>query len=89
MSGARETLHVVGTSVPRVDGANKVTGRARYVADLALPGTLVGKVLRSPHAHARIVRIDTAAARAIPGVHAVLTGEDTPKVPWGFFVPEQ
>ena len=89
MSVARETLRVVGTSVPRVDGADKVTGRARYVADLALPGTLVGKVLRSPHAHARIVRIDTAAARAIPGVHVVLTGEDTPKVPWGFFVPDQ
>lgn len=89
MSAPPPALRVVGASVPRVDGADKVTGRARYVADLALPGTLTGKVLRSPHAHARIVRLDTAAARAIPGVHVVLTGDDTPKVPWGFFVPDQ
>jgi CO/xanthine dehydrogenase Mo-binding subunit len=50
---------------------------------------LTGKVLRSPYPHARIVRIDTGAAKAIPGVYAVITGEDTPKVPWGFFVPDQ
>jgi CO/xanthine dehydrogenase Mo-binding subunit len=89
MSAGGEALQLVGTSVPRADGADKVTGRARYVADLSLPGMLAGKVLRSPYAHARIVRIDTAAARAIPGVYAVLCGEDTPKIPWGFFVPDQ
>lgn len=89
MSVTPAGLRVVGVSVPRADGVDKVTGRARYVADLALPGMLVGTVLRSPYAHARVVRIDTAAARAVPGVHVVLTGDDTPKIPWGFFVPDQ
>lgn len=82
-------LNVIGRNVPRPDGPEKVTGQARYVADLSLPGMLIGKSLRSQYPHARIVRIDTSAARAIPGVHVVLTGEDTPKIPWGFFVPDQ
>ncbi|MPZ47943.1 MAG: molybdopterin-dependent oxidoreductase [Dehalococcoidia bacterium] len=70
---------VVGTALPRYfgEGADKVTGQAKYTADIALPGTLRGKLLHSPYAHARIVRIDTAAARALPGVHAVITGADT------------
>lgn len=72
----------IGTRTPLIDGVDKVTGRARYTADLAAPGALVGRILRSPHAHARIVAIDTRAARALPGVHAVCTGEDTP-VPFG------
>jgi CO/xanthine dehydrogenase Mo-binding subunit len=80
---------VVGKSIPRVDGLEKATGRARFAADISLPGTLTGKVLRSPYAHARIVRIDTSAAKAIPGVYTVITGEDTPKIPWGFFVADQ
>lgn len=83
------SFRVVGHSPARLDGMEKAMGRARYVADISLPGMLTGRVLRSPHAHARIVRIDTAAARAIPGVHAVITGEDTPKVQWGFFVRDQ
>jgi CO/xanthine dehydrogenase Mo-binding subunit len=73
---------VVGKPAPRVEGVEKVTGAAIYTADVALPGTLWGKVLHSPYAHARIVRIDTAAAQALPGVHAVITGED---VGTGFF----
>src|SRR5690606_2361211 len=52
------------------------TGAATYAADVILPGELFGKALHSPYAHARIVRIDTSAARALPGVHAVITGED-------------
>src|SRR3990172_1426291 len=67
---------VIGKPAPRVEGALKVTGAARYTADVALPGTLWGKSLHSPYAHARIRRIDASAARALPGVHAVLTGED-------------
>jgi CO/xanthine dehydrogenase Mo-binding subunit len=67
---------VIGKYTPRVDGVEKVTGAAHYTADFALPGTIWGKVLHSPYAHARIVRIDTSAAKALPGVHAVLTGED-------------
>jgi carbon-monoxide dehydrogenase large subunit len=67
---------VIGKSVPRVDGALKVTGRARYTADIPVDNVLWGKALLSPHAHARIVGIDTAAARALPGVRAVITGAD-------------
>jgi CO/xanthine dehydrogenase Mo-binding subunit len=62
--------------VPRVEGRSKVTGEARYTADIALPGALWGAILRSPHAHARIVSIDTSRARSVEGVRAVLTGQD-------------
>jgi 4-hydroxybenzoyl-CoA reductase subunit alpha len=72
----------IGMPTPLIDGIDKVTGRARYTADIAAPGALVGRILRSPHAHARIVSIDTRAAQALPGVHAVCTGDDTP-VPFG------
>ena len=63
---------------PRIDGVEKVTGAARYAADVCRPGMLWAKVLRSPLPHARILRIETSAARALPGVHAVLTAEDLP-----------
>lgn len=71
---------VVGKSVKRRDLLEKVTGAAVYVADLKLPGLLHGKTLRSQVAHARIVRIDASRARALPGVKAVLTHEDVPRV---------
>jgi xanthine dehydrogenase YagR molybdenum-binding subunit len=61
--------------VPRVEGAEKVSGRARYAGDVRLPGQLYARVLRSPHPHARILRIDTSRAAALPGVHAVLSGD--------------
>ena len=64
---------VVGTRPIRHDEVEKVTGQARYRADIRLPGMLYGKVLRSPHAHARIKVIDTSRAAAFPGVHAVVT----------------
>jgi CO/xanthine dehydrogenase Mo-binding subunit len=69
--------------MPRVDGEEKTTGRARYAADVSLPGTLWGKSLHSTYAHARIVRIDTTAARQVPGVHAVITGADVRGGLWG------
>src|SRR3989442_6059377 len=69
----------VGTRPVRHDGLDKVTGRANYGADFTLPGMLHGAVLRSPHAHARIVSIDTHAAEAMPGVKAVITGKDIPE----------
>ncbi|MFM7275012.1 MAG: xanthine dehydrogenase family protein molybdopterin-binding subunit [Gammaproteobacteria bacterium] len=72
----RLTVPQVGTRPPRPDGADKVTGKARYGADLSLPGMVWGAVLRSPHAHARILGIDTRAALAMPGVLAVMTAED-------------
>ena len=68
--------HSVGQRTPLIDGIEKVTGRARYTADLPFGETLVGKILRSPIAHGVIRGIDTAKARALPGVHAVVTGED-------------
>ena len=68
----------VGTRSIRPDGVEKVTGKARFGADLRLPGMLEGWVLRSPHAHARIRSIDTTAAAAMPGVKAIVTGADFP-----------
>ena len=67
---------VVGTRPIRHDGADKVTGQAKYGADIILPGLLHGKILRSPHAHARIKSIDTSKAEAAPGIHAVVTSAD-------------
>ena len=69
-------LKVVGTSVPRGEGSDKVSGRTVYAADVNLPGLLWAKMLRSPHPHARIRRIDTSNAKKIPGVRAIITGED-------------
>jgi len=67
---------IIGAAIPRPEGVDKVTGRERYAADFALPGTLWGKVLRSPFPHARIVRVDASRAWQVPGVRAVLTGDD-------------
>ena len=69
---------VVGTRPIRHDGADKVTGRALYGADIRMAGLLHGKILRSPHAHARILSIDTSKAEAMPGVRAVVTAVDLP-----------
>ena len=69
---------VVGTRPVRPDGVDKVTGRANYGADIALPGMLYGRILRSPHAHAHIVRIDTSRAEALDGVRCVITHDDLP-----------
>jgi CO/xanthine dehydrogenase Mo-binding subunit len=76
-SGTRQ-FKVVGTRPPRPDGIDKVTGKARFGADLYVPGMLWGLVLRSPHAHARIKRIDASRALALDGVKAVLTSADLP-----------
>jgi xanthine dehydrogenase molybdenum-binding subunit len=69
--------------LPRLDGVDKATGRAIYATDVSLPNMLQGKVLRSPHPHARIVAIDTSRAEALPGVHAVITAHDAPNVYYG------
>jgi len=71
-----EKLKTVGHSTPRIDGLQRVTGRATYSADVQLPGMLYARVLRSPHPHARILRIDVARALAAPGVKAILTHEN-------------
>src|SRR5262245_58531333 len=74
------TFRVVGRRTPKVDALDKVTGRAQFGADVVLPRLLVGKVLRSPYAHARITRIDTSKAATLPGVQAVITGYDLPRI---------
>jgi hypothetical protein len=79
----------VGTRPIRPDGIPKVTGRAMYGADLKLPGMIYGKVLRSPHAHARIVSIDTSAAERVPGVKAVMTSADLPVQKFDYIGPER
>jgi xanthine dehydrogenase molybdenum-binding subunit len=71
---------VIGTRPIRHDGVDKVTGRALYGADIHLAGTLYGAVLRSPHAHARLLSIDTRQAQALPGVKAVVTAADLPEI---------
>ena len=76
---SNEEFDTVGSSPIRHDGADKVTGRARYGADTILPGMLRGKILRSPHAHAVIKSIDTSAAEALTGVYAVVTSDDWPE----------
>lgn len=73
----------LGRDTPQVTARAKVLGRAQYAGDIKVAGMLHGKVLRSPYPSARIVRIDTSAARALPGVKAVVTGEDAPRTPWG------
>jgi 4-hydroxybenzoyl-CoA reductase subunit alpha len=77
----REILptHTIGDYVPMVDGPEKVSGRAKYTADFLKPGTLAGRIFRSPYAHAEIVELDVAAAAALPGVKAVVTGADCDK----------
>ena len=75
-----QPFRVIGRRTPKVDAIDKVTGRAQFGADISLPRLLAGKVLRSPYAHARIIRIDTTQAAALPGVRAVLTGNDLPSV---------
>ena len=74
-------LKVVGTRPIRPDGIDKVTGKAQFGADLTMAGMLVGKIKRSPHAHARIVSIDTSKALALAGVKAVITSADIPDIP--------
>jgi CO/xanthine dehydrogenase Mo-binding subunit len=79
----------VGTRPIRPDGVPKVTGRAMYAADLAMPGALYGKVVRSPHAHARIRSINAEKAKALPGVRAVITGADFPNQNFEYIGPER
>ena len=79
---ADASLTVVGRPQPRVEGVEKVTGRARYAYDVYLPGLLYARVLRSPLPHARVRRIDTSRAEALPGVRAVLSGANAPEIRW-------
>jgi len=86
---SKETFRVIGQPLPKIDAWGKVTGETRYADDLVLPRLAHGKLLRSAHAHARIVSIDTARARALPGVLAVITGHDLPRVKFGILPVSQ
>lgn len=77
-------LKLVGKSLLRKDGPDKTTGKARYTADRKLPGMLIGGILRSPHAHAKILNIDTERAQKLPGVKAIISGRDTRGIKHGF-----
>lgn len=79
---------IVGKRVIQKDAVEKATGSAQYVSDMKLPGMLRGKVLRSPHPHARILSIDISRARRLPGVKAVITCSDTPQIKFGTMVDD-
>lgn len=72
----KENFSIIGTNYPKIDGEEKVTGRAVYAGDIMLPGTFYCKFVRSPHAHAKILSIDTSEAEKLPGVKAICTGAD-------------
>jgi CO/xanthine dehydrogenase Mo-binding subunit len=86
---SKKELKWVGTRPIRPDGVEKVTGGALFGADFSLPGMLVGKMLRSPHAHARIRSIDTSKARALQGVKAVVTADDLPDLESAYAGPDR
>jgi 4-hydroxybenzoyl-CoA reductase subunit alpha len=86
MAKSRSDFHFIGKPQRKIEGLEKSTGRALYADDIQLPEMLHGKILRSPHPHARIVSVDTSAAEALAGVHGVVTGRDMPTtygiIPW-------
>ncbi|MEW6406983.1 MAG: xanthine dehydrogenase family protein molybdopterin-binding subunit, partial [Chloroflexota bacterium] len=83
--GTMQEFTAVGKPIPKLDAVDKATGRAQYIQDVTLPGMLYGKILYSTYAHARIVKIDTEKAKALPGVRVILTGEDIPPVRMGVY----
>jgi CO/xanthine dehydrogenase Mo-binding subunit len=89
MNEIKKPYKSIGHDHIRPDGIPKVTGTAKYSNDYTLPGTLYGKILRSPHAHARIKSIDTSAAEALPGVKAVMTAKDFPEQKFDYIGPER
>ncbi len=80
---------MIGKRIPRIDSWEKARGKAVYGIDLKLPGMLQGKILRSPHPHARVLHIDTSKAERLVGVKAVITAEDTPKIKYGAQVNDE
>jgi carbon-monoxide dehydrogenase large subunit len=82
------TTQYVGKSIPRLDGVEKVTGRAVYSVDLALPGMLYGAVHRSPWPHARILDVDLSEAQKVPGVKVAVAGKDFPYT-FGVMIKDQ
>ena len=81
----KQEFAVIGKRQERLDGFEKISGRSLFTDDVKLPGMLHGKILRSPHARARIINIDTSRAEALPGVKAVITGKDEPNLMFSEF----
>ena len=86
---SKDRFTVIGQPLPKIDAWAKVTGETKYADDLVLPRMAHGKLLRSPHAHARILSIDTSRARALPGVFGVITGDDLPPIKFGILPVSQ
>src|SRR5438874_175678 len=82
-------LQTIGQGIPKPDAFLKATGTASYAGDIRLPGMLEAKVLRSIHPHARIISVDTSAAEALPGVFAVVTGDDCSPTRIGRFIRDR
>ena len=80
---------VIGKRLPAIDALGKTTGQVVYLQDMRLPGMLYGKVLRSPHAHARIVAVDIGRAERLPGVKAVVGGKNAPRIAYGISLPDE
>ena len=89
MIGNKERFSIVGQPLPKVDAWAKVIGETKFADDLSLPRMAYGKLLRSPHPHALIRRIDTSRAKALPGVYGVITGYDLPRVKFGILPVSQ
>jgi 4-hydroxybenzoyl-CoA reductase alpha subunit len=85
----KERFAIIGQPLPKIDAWGKVTGETKYADDLVLPRMAFGKLLRSSHAHATIARIDTSRASALPGVYAVITGADLPRIKFGILPVSQ
>src|SRR6266498_3558142 len=85
----KERFSIIGQSLPKIDAWAKVAGETKYADDLILPRMAHAKLLRSPHPHALIKRIDTTRAKSLPGVYAVITGFDLPRVKFGILPVSQ
>ena len=86
---SKNSFAVIGQPLPKIDAWAKVTGETRFADDFFLSRMAYGKLLRSVHPHALIKRIDTSRARALPGVYAVITGHDLPRVKFGILPVSQ
>ena len=89
MNKEKQKFDYIGKSVPLIDSWDKVNGKACYITDLEIPGMLIGKALRSPYAHAKIINIDTTKANKLPGVKCILTGKDVEQNKWGPMIKDQ
>ncbi len=84
-----ENIGTIGIKTPQLDAVMKATGQAKYCGDIFMQGALCGAILRSPHAHARILSVDTTRAQKLPGVAAVVTADDTPKKRYGRLIKDE